>query len=117
MNTQAKYLKPKQKFRFKNDKRKVVNVFLLDDRLEYHYKNFEGVFSSGFYNDEVIILDEMNEAAYLVNKEFQEIRQEERDNVLTEKRTYKTEAKNRVLLKLNKEIKKLKSIIYYVEFA
>lgn len=117
MNTQVKYLKPTQKFIFKNDKKEIVNEFILDNKTEYYYKNFKGVFDSDFYNDEVIILDDLNEAAHLVKKEFQEIRIQEMDNFLTDKKQYKNEAKKRVLLKLDEQIKKLKSIKYYVELA
>ncbi len=54
MKSLAKFLKPKQRFRFKGER--IINQFIKDDRTVYHFKNKHGVFSSDFYNEEVEIL-------------------------------------------------------------
>ncbi len=58
MEIQAKYLKPGQKFKFKYgfiDPR-IINEFIKDDRLEMHFKNSKGTFTSDYYNEIVILL-------------------------------------------------------------
>ena len=62
---QAKYLKAGQKFKFKGER--VINTFIKDDGLEFHYKNYKGSFSSDYYNEEVTLAF-YNSCFYLMSK-------------------------------------------------